>query len=70
MRKVSVLIATLFLLTSCGTVPLTGRKQLLLLSDTELVSASLTQYNDFCISVIVHNQKKYYLCPQNDNEYF
>ena len=47
MRKITVLIATLFMLTSCGTVPLTGRKQMLLLSDTELVSASLTQYDDY-----------------------
>jgi len=47
MKKLSGLLAILFLLTSCGSVPLTGRRQILLVSDTELVSASLTQYNDF-----------------------
>ena len=47
MKKISTLLTILFLLTSCGSVPLTGRRQLLLVSDTELVSASLTQYNEF-----------------------
>ena len=51
MRKISVFIATLLLLTSCGTVPLTGRKQILLLSDSELVTASLSQYNDYIKTV-------------------
>lgn len=37
----------LCLLTSCGSVPLTGRKQLLLVSDSEVLSSSLTQYNDY-----------------------
>ena len=47
MKKISALLAILFLLTSCGSVPLTGRRQFLLVSDAELVSASLTQYNEF-----------------------
>ena len=47
MKKIVGLLAMLVLLASCGSVPLTGRRQLLLVSDTELVSASLTQYNDF-----------------------
>ena len=47
MKKIFGLTAIVLLLTSCGSVPLTGRKQLLLLSDTELVSASLTQYDAF-----------------------
>lgn len=47
MRKITVLLAIAFLLVSCGTVPLTGRKQILLISDAELVSASLSQYDDY-----------------------
>lgn len=48
MRKRDIFIyASLFLLTSCGSVPLTGRKQLLLVSDSEVLTSSLTQYNDY-----------------------
>lgn len=48
MRKRDIFIyASLSLLTSCGSVPLTGRKQLLLVSDSEVLSSSLTQYNDY-----------------------
>ena len=42
----SALIAIL-LITSCGSVPLTGRRQVLLVSDSEVLSASLTQYNEY-----------------------
>lgn len=42
----SVVIALLFL-AGCSSVPLTGRKQVLLVSDQEVLSASLTQYNDY-----------------------
>jgi len=47
MKKITALLAILLLLTSCGSVPLTGRKQVLLVSDSELISASLAQYNDY-----------------------
>ena len=33
--------------TSCGSVPLTGRRQILLVSDSEILSASLTQYDAY-----------------------
>ncbi len=39
--------AALLLLTGCSSVPLTGRKQVLLVSDQEVLSASLTQYKSF-----------------------
>jgi hypothetical protein len=32
---------------SCATVPLTGRRQLSLVSDTEMLSMSFTQYDQF-----------------------
>ena len=37
----------LMLLAGCSSVPLTGRKQVLLVSDQEVLSSSLTQYNDY-----------------------
>jgi predicted Zn-dependent protease len=43
---VGLLIAML-LLVSCGNAPLTGRKQMLLVSDSEVLSASLTQYDNY-----------------------
>ena len=35
------------MLAGCSSVPLTGRKQVLLVSDQEVLSSSLTQYNDY-----------------------
>ena len=43
-----ILGATLVaMLSGCGSVPLTGRKQLMLVSDSEVLSSSLTQYNEY-----------------------
>ena len=48
MKKItSLFVAMLLLLSSCGSVPLTGRKQVLLVSDQEVLSSSLTQYSRF-----------------------
>ena len=47
MKKIFGLITVLFLLASCGSVPLTGRKQVLLVSDSEILTASLSQYNEY-----------------------
>ena len=41
------LTLTALLWTGCGSVPLTGRRQLLLVSDQEVLTSSLTQYNDY-----------------------
>ena len=38
------------ILSSCGSVALTGRKQLLLVSDQEVYQAGLTQYNEYIAS--------------------
>lgn len=46
-EKVTGVLIAVLLLTSCGSVPLTGRRQMLLVSDSELLSASLTQYSDY-----------------------
>lgn len=46
-KKQILLMASLLMLAGCGSVPITGRKQLLLVSDQEVLSSSLTQYNDY-----------------------
>ena len=46
-NKIIGVLISLLLLSSCGSVPLTGRKQILLVSDAELLTASLTQYEDY-----------------------
>ena len=43
----TLLLLAALLLAGCSTVPLTGRKQMLLVSDSEVLSSSLTQYNDY-----------------------
>ncbi|MCD7977374.1 MAG: M48 family metallopeptidase [Tannerellaceae bacterium] len=40
-------LVALMLLSGCSSVPLTGRKQVLLVPESEVLSASLTQYNDY-----------------------
>jgi len=40
-------VVSLFLLTSCTTVPVTGRKQLSLVKESEVMTLSLTQYEQF-----------------------
>ncbi len=42
-----ILVLSELLLTSCGSVPLTGRKQVLLVSDQEVYEAGLTQYKAY-----------------------
>lgn len=37
----------LLLLSSCGSVPITGRRQFSLVPDGEILSASATQYKQF-----------------------
>lgn len=45
------------MLCSCGSVPVTGRQQLLLVSDQEVLASSLTQYNDYMKSAPRSTQK-------------
>ncbi|MDR1938569.1 MAG: M48 family metallopeptidase [Tannerellaceae bacterium] len=48
MKKLAGLfIVTLLLLSACGSVPLTGRSQVMLVSDQEVLTSSLTQYSEF-----------------------
>ena len=48
MKKSIITVCTsLLLLAGCGSVPVTGRQQLLLVSDSEVLSSSLTQYDSY-----------------------
>ena len=48
MKKITgLLMVMLLMLSACGSVPLTGRKQVLLVSDQEVLTSSLTQYSDY-----------------------
>ena len=58
MKKITgLLMAVFLLLTGCGSVPLTGRKQVLLVSDQEVLSSSLTQYGDYMKSATKSTDK-------------
>lgn len=41
------LAGVVFLLVQCATVPITGRKQLIIMPESEMMAMSLTSYNDF-----------------------
>ncbi len=45
--KLSLSILLLLMWESCSTVPITGRKQVLLVSDQEVLTSSLTQYREY-----------------------
>lgn len=47
MKKLILALAAMLVLSGCGTVPLTGRRQILLVSDQDVLASSLTQYNDY-----------------------
>ncbi len=51
MKRAKIFIAGFFALVliyqACSVVPLTGRKQLNLLPESEMISMSLTSYTDF-----------------------
>lgn len=47
MRRVGLLLGLLILVTNCKTVPITGRKQLSLVSDGQLLPMAFQQYEGF-----------------------
>ncbi len=59
MKKLTgLLMCALFLLNSCGSVPITGRNQLLLVSDSEVLTSSLTQYSEYMKSAPLSSDTK------------
>lgn len=58
MKKFTLMLAVAaLLLTSCGSVPITGRKQLNLVPDSEVLQASLAQYSSYMKSATISGQK-------------
>ena len=58
MKKIIAMLAVAaMLLTSCGSVPITGRKQLNLVSDQEVLAASLQQYASFMQTAAISTNK-------------
>ncbi len=51
MKKISIILFFAIMLTSCSSVLLTGRKQLLLVSDSEVLSMSAVSYKQFIDSM-------------------
>jgi predicted Zn-dependent protease len=47
MKKILGLCVVTALLYGCSSVPITGRKQLMLVSDSDVLSSSLTQYSNY-----------------------
>lgn len=58
LKLVLLNIAILITLTSCSTVPITGRQQLDLIGDAELLSMSFQQYDEFLKTNKVSKDKK------------
>ena len=56
-KMIAMLAVAALLLTSCGSVPITGRKQLNLVSDTEVLQASLQEYASFMQTAAVSTNK-------------
>lgn len=58
MKKYLILfLVTIALLYSCSSVPITGRKQLNLVSDEEVLSSSLTEYKSYISKATISNNK-------------
>ena len=45
--RLTVIVGILTLFVQCASVPLTGRKQVILLPESEMMQMSLTSYGDF-----------------------
>jgi Putative Zn-dependent protease, contains TPR repeats len=56
-KQITGVFIAIMILISCGSVPLTGRKQMLLVSDSELLTASLTQYDEYMKSATKSSDK-------------
>jgi predicted Zn-dependent protease len=56
-RLLPFLMTMALLLTSCGSVPITGRKQLNLVSDSEVLQSSLASYTSFMQTATISTQK-------------
>lgn len=55
----AIALVAIICLSNCGTVPITGRRQLSLVSDGEILSASATQYRQFISQSQLSNNGTY-----------
>ncbi len=55
---VSLLLVISFILLSCSTVPITGRKQLIIIPSTAMLSMSFQQYDEFLKNNKLSNDQK------------
>ena len=51
--RLALLVLVTAMLAGCGAVPLTGRRQLLLVSDQEVFEAGLTQYKEYVSTAVM-----------------
>lgn len=51
--RLALLVLVAAMLAGCGAVPLTGRRQLLLVSDQEVFEAGLTQYKEYVSTAVM-----------------
>ncbi len=56
--RIGAFLCAVFIFISCGSVPLTGRRQVLLVSDQEVFQAGLTQYNEYMASAKLSGNAK------------
>ena len=56
-KSVLILAGAAMLLSSCGSVPITGRKQLNLVSDSEVLQSSLSQYKNYMSSATISGEQ-------------
>ncbi len=56
--KAGAFLCALMILVSCGSVPVTGRRQVLLVSDAEVNQAGLTQYNEYIAGATLSSDAK------------
>ena len=47
MKRIAIVLALAAMAAGCATVPITGRRQLSLVSDSEILSSSLSQYKSY-----------------------
>lgn len=56
-KTITIILAAALVMGSCATVPVTGRKQVLLVNDSEVLSASLTEYQSYMKTAHALNQR-------------
>jgi hypothetical protein len=64
---VSLFLVISFLLLSCSTVPITGRKQLIIIPSTAMLSMSFQQYDEFLKKHKLSNDQEQTQIVKNQN---